>query len=119
MHWRQSDRPVPLPVQALDHATGYFMAATAIRAISRRLDEGFGTEARLSLARTAKLLTDNGAGDPSSLLLPETSADLSPIVEHTDWGDAWRLAPPTIVAGTPMQWACPARKLGSAEPAWH
>jgi hypothetical protein len=119
MHWRHSDRPVPLPVQALDHATGYFMAATAIRAVNRRLDEGFGTEARLSLARTAKLLTDGGDGDPSSFLLPETSADLSPIVEHTDWGDARRLAPPTAIAGAPMQWACPARKLGSAVPAWH
>jgi hypothetical protein len=54
MRWRQSDRPVPLPVQALDHATGYFMAGMAIRAITRRLDEGLRTEARLSLARTAK-----------------------------------------------------------------
>jgi hypothetical protein len=47
------------------------------------------------------------------------SADLSPIVEHTDWGDARRLAPPTAVAGAAMQWARPARKLGSAVPAWH
>jgi len=119
MHWRQSDRPVPLPVQALDHATGYFMAATAIRAVTRRLDEGVGTEARLSLARTAKLLADAGDGDPSSPLLPETSEDLSSIVEHTDWGDARRLLPPTAIAGTTMQWARPARKLGSAIPAWH
>ena len=118
-HWRQSDRPVPLPAQALDHATGYFMAATAIRAVTRRLDEGFGTEARLSLARTAKLLTDHGVGDPSSLLLPETSADFSPIIEHTDWGDARRLVPPTAVACAAMQWEWPARKLGSAVPAWH
>jgi hypothetical protein len=119
MHWQQSAKPVPLPVQALDHATGYFMAATAIRAVTRRLNEGFGTEARLSLARTAKLLTDGGDGNPSSPLLPETSEDLSPIVEHTDWGDARRLAPPIAVAGAAMQWARPARKLGSAVPAWH
>jgi hypothetical protein len=72
MYWQKSAKPVPLPVQALDHATGYFMAATAIRAVTRRLDEGFGMEAHLSLARTAKLLTDGGDGDPSSLLLPET-----------------------------------------------
>jgi hypothetical protein len=25
------DKPTPLPVQALDHATGYLMAAAAIR----------------------------------------------------------------------------------------
>jgi crotonobetainyl-CoA:carnitine CoA-transferase CaiB-like acyl-CoA transferase len=118
MRWCQSDRPVPLPVQALDHATGYFMAATAIRALTRRLDDGFGTEARLSLTRTAKLLMDDGDRDPSSLLLPETSADLGPTVEHTDWGDARRLAPPVAVAGAPIHWAIPARRLGSAVPAW-
>ena len=103
---------------ALDHATGYFMAATAIRAVTRRLDEGVGTEARLSLARTAQLLTESGPGDPSSPLMPETGADLSPIVEHTDWGDARRLAPPAAVVGAAMHWACPARKLGSAVAAW-
>jgi hypothetical protein len=59
IHWRRAAKPVPLPVPALDHATGYFMAA-AIRAVARRLDEGFGTEARLSLARTAKLRIDGG-----------------------------------------------------------
>jgi len=118
MRWSQSDRPVPLPVQALDHATGYFMAATAIRALTRRFDDGFGTVARLSLAGTAKLLLDNGDRDPFSLLLPETTADLSSTVEHTDWGDARRLAPPAAVAGVPMHWACPARKLGSALPVW-
>jgi crotonobetainyl-CoA:carnitine CoA-transferase CaiB-like acyl-CoA transferase len=119
MHWRHSDKPVPLPVQALDHATGYLMAAAAIRGLTRRLDDGFGTQARLSLARTAKLLTDHSDGDLSSLLLPETSADLSPTVEHTYWGEARRVAPPVAVAGAPMYWECPAQMIGSAVPAWH
>jgi hypothetical protein len=118
MRWRQVDRPVPLPVQALDHATGYFMAATAIRALTRRLDDGSGTQGLLSLARTAKLLMDDGDRDLSSLLPPETVADLSLTVEPTDWGDARRLAPAAAVAGAPMHWACPARKLGSEAPAW-
>jgi hypothetical protein len=118
MHWRHSDKPVPLPVQALDHATGYFMAATAIRALTRRLNDGVGTQARLSLARTAKLLTDHADGDLSSLLRPAASADLSPTVEHTYWGDAQRVAPPAAVAGAPMYWERPAQMLGSAVPAW-
>ncbi|MGT2481135.1 CoA transferase [Methylobacterium oryzae CBMB20] len=33
--WKQADRPVPLPVQALDHATGYLMAAAAVRGPDR------------------------------------------------------------------------------------
>jgi hypothetical protein len=118
MRWRQADRPVPLPVQALDHATGYFMAAMAIRAVTRRMDDGFGTEARLSLARTASLLTEADDAGPASLLAAETPADLSNVVEHTDWGDARRLAPPAAVDGAAMQWTLPARKLGSADPVW-
>ena len=118
MQWRQADKPVPLPVQALDHATGYVMAATAIRAVTRRLDDRIGTEARLSLARTAKLLTDGGAAGPSSPHAAETPAMLSSAVEQTDWGDAQRLAPPAAVTGVAMQWAHPARKLGSAAPVW-
>jgi crotonobetainyl-CoA:carnitine CoA-transferase CaiB-like acyl-CoA transferase len=119
MRWRQADRPVPLPVQALDHATGYFMAAMAIRGVTRRLDDGFGTEARLSLARTARLLTEAGDAGPSSPFVAETPADLSTVVEHTDWGDARRLAPPAVVDGVAMHWSQPARKLGSALAAWH
>lgn len=118
MRWKQADKPVPLPVQALDHATGYLMAATVIRAVTRRMDKGFGTEARLSLARTAKLLMDGGAAGPSSNPAPETSADISPLVEHTDWGSARRLAPPAVVVGAAMQWTRPAGKLGSSVPAW-
>lgn len=118
MLWRQADKPVPLPVQALDHATGYFMAAAAIRAVTRRLDEGSGTEARLSLARTAKLLTDADDARPSSPLVSETPADLSPFIEHTDWGNARRLMPPAAVAGVAMEWTQPARRLGSAVPEW-
>jgi hypothetical protein len=118
MAWRGSDKPVPLPVQALDHATGYLMAATAVRAVTRRLDEGAGTGGRLSLARTAKLLTDGGLAGASSPLGPETRADLSPAVEATDWGTAHRLLPPAAVAGAAMQWTQPARGLGSAQPAW-
>src|SRR5262249_13189705 len=30
------DRPTPLPVQALDHATGYLLAAAALRGLARR-----------------------------------------------------------------------------------
>ena len=118
MRWLRADKPVPLPVQALDHATGYLMAAVAIRGVTRRLVEGTGTEARLSLARTAKLLLDAGAADATAALSPETSADLSPTIEATDWGPAQRLNPPITIDSTPMHWDLPARKLGSSEPRW-
>lgn len=118
MRRRQSDKPVPLPVQALDHATGYLMAAVAVSAVRRRLAHGVGTRARLSLAGTAKLLSDMGWAPSKAALAPETAADLSPEIEKTDWGDARRLAPPATIDGIPMRWDRPARKLGSAAPAW-
>ncbi len=118
MRWRNADKPVPLPVQALDHATGYLMAAVAIRGVTHRLVQGNGTDARLSLARTAKLLVEAGADHDTTALAPETSADLLPTIEATDWGQAQRLNPPITIDGTPMLWEYPACRLGSAEPAW-
>jgi hypothetical protein len=109
---------VPLPVQALDHGTGYLMAATAISGVTKRLTQGTGLAARLSLARTAKFLVDAGSGHAAPPLGAETLADLAPAIEITDWGTAQRIVPPIAIAGTKMRWDHPARKLGSAEPRW-
>jgi crotonobetainyl-CoA:carnitine CoA-transferase CaiB-like acyl-CoA transferase len=118
MRWRQADKPVPLPVQALDHTTGYLMAATAIRGVRRRLTDGIGTQARLSLARTAKLLVDAGDGHSETAPAPETAADLAPAIEATDWGEARRINPPAVVQDAPMRWTIPAGRLRTAEAAW-
>lgn len=118
MKWRKADLPVPLPVQALDHATGYLMAALAIRGVTQRLRNGNGLEARVSLARTAKLLMDAGDAPDPSELAPETAADHSLTIEKTAWGDARRVRPPIHIDGTPMAWDYPANLLGSDKPAW-
>jgi hypothetical protein len=118
MRWRGAGQPVPLPVQALDHATGYLMAATAIRSLTERLRQGSGMEARLSLARTARLLLDEGHADQAPEPAPERDGDRGAAIETTDWGEARRLLPPITMAGAPMQWDRPARRLGSAEPRW-
>lgn len=118
MHWRQADQPVPLPVQALDHATGYMLAATAVRAVRQRLDTGCGTLARLSLARTAKLLGDLGSPAAQQALAVETPALQSPQIEETAWGAARRLLTPVAIDGIPMHWSLPASSLGSALPVW-
>ena len=121
--WRGADHPVPLPVQALDHATGYLLAATAVRGITERLRSGAALDGRLSLARTAKFLLDDAArpsgDDPSvAVFAPETPADRSPGIEQTHWGEARRLRPPARIEGAPMQWALPASELGSSAARW-
>ena len=56
MRWADAATPTPLPVQALDHATGYLTAAAVIVDLGRALRSGYGSVASLSLARTARVL---------------------------------------------------------------
>jgi len=112
------DRPTPLPVQALDHATGYLMAAAAVRGLRERLETGRGYEGRTSLARVAELLLSVPATAMAGNLTAADEADWSDGVEATDFGIARRLRSAITIAGTPLQWDSPARKLGSAPPTW-
>lgn len=115
--WKHADQPTPLPVQALDHATGYLMAASAIRLLTQRLKTGRGGSARLSLARTAKLLIEQGPGS-SEALRAEDTQDQNPLLEQTPWGPAHRLLVPVKISGTPLQWQLPATELGAHSPLW-
>ena len=116
--WQQAEKPTPLPVQALDHATGYLMAASALRLLTERLNTGRGGSARLSLARTAKLLIEHGPGT-SEALRAEDEPDKGSFLEQTPWGPAHRLQVPVKISGTPIQWALPATELGSHHPQWN
>ena len=116
--WMQADKPTPLPVQALDHATGYLMAASALRLLTERLNTRRGGSARLSLARTAKLLIEHGSGITEALRA-EDEQDQGLLVEQTPWGPAHRLQVPVKISGTPIQWALPATELGSHHPQWN
>lgn len=110
-----SKRPHPLPVQALDHATGYLCAAAAIDAWRERLG-GTVRNARLSLARTAVELMSTGPSDPGAPLPYADPALMIP--EDTPRGPGLRLPPGLQIAGTPMHTDVPARGLGSARARW-
>ncbi len=120
MQRRGADKPVPLPVQALDHATGYLLAAAALRGLTRRQLVGAGSQARLSLARTARLLADYPMpeGSEEAALGGEVAADLDPAVERTVWGPAHRLLAPLQVAGAPLRWDLAASPLRSSPARW-
>ncbi|MGJ8561127.1 MAG: CoA transferase [Litorimonas sp.] len=115
MTWKNSDSPVPLPVQALDFATGYLMAAAVIRALRGRIETGDALSARLSLARTSALLASVPADNDGTDFDPITEDDLSAEVEPTDWGPARRIRFPADIA---MGWSTPARRLHSDAPEW-
>lgn len=118
MRRQGAGQPTPLPVQALDHATGYLMAAAVVRALIARLNQGRILQARLSLARTAKLLTDAPAPAGQAPLAPTREDDFSPLLEQTEWGPARRYQPPVVVEGAPMRWSSPASSLGTASANW-
>jgi crotonobetainyl-CoA:carnitine CoA-transferase CaiB-like acyl-CoA transferase len=120
-----TDVPKPLPVQALDHATGYLLAAAAVLAWQRRLT-GVVHSVRASLARTAvelpprrDPLPDGGPssrdGTPGGVRTPAEDGDVR---EDTVWGPGYRLSTPLSIDGVPVNWNVPARGYGSAEARW-
>ena len=112
-----ADRPVPLPLQALDHAAGYLVAAAAVRGLRTRLLHGRGSVARLSLAQMAAVLIDGPAGSFDDKLANAHRFDAASR-EETAFGPLQRLAPPLDIAGAPQHWTRPANALGSSSATW-
>jgi crotonobetainyl-CoA:carnitine CoA-transferase CaiB-like acyl-CoA transferase len=86
----EGGRPAGLPAQALDHGSGYLLAAGVIDALLARRADGRGRDVSVSLARTATWLLDPGVPGggrdpehppPAALLLDAaTSHGRAPIV---------------------------------------
>jgi len=85
-------KPGALPAQALDHGTGYLLAAAILRG-------GRGAYVEASLARTAQWLLENGA--PAQPTLVEMD------------GDTYAQPP-----FGPTAWPAPARLWGTDPPQW-
>ncbi|WP_256977668.1 CoA transferase [Bordetella genomosp. 10] len=122
MAWRDARKPTPMPAQALDHGTGYLIAAAVLRGLAMRLERGVAVDARLSLARTAEALfglaeaAGEGAREQAGLQVRDSDFSAEP--EMTVWGPLQRAKPPLEIEGSPMRWDYPAGPLGAAEPAW-
>lgn len=113
-----ADKPVPLPVQALDHGCGYLIAAAVGRALTRRLTESAVSRIRVSLAGVAGLLwslprPDQADGPP----MPKPG-DFRLTDTRTAWGPARRVPLAGVIAGVPGRWEVEAGPLGRHEPAW-
>ncbi|GAB3620622.1 CoA transferase [Glutamicibacter endophyticus] len=106
--------PGALPVQALDHATGVMVAATAIGILRHRVD-GRSARARFSLARTAHELL--------SLPTPPASAtQRQSAVELRDTDSAFgalRYVPPALRwGGRRLNYLTPPPPVGSSAFTW-
>lgn len=102
-----TDGPKPLPVQALDHGTGYLLAAAALEGLNAR-QSGRVMSARLSLARTAHTLMQYPTDYDEDGAISLTDGDLNVAIEETSWGPARRVAPPLTVSGVAPAWQIPA-----------
>ncbi|MGW1768372.1 CoA transferase [Streptomyces sp. NPDC002073] len=108
-------RPGVLPAQALDHGTGYLVAAGVLRALA----DGGGRVLRFSLAGTASWL----CREVDSVAEPSGGAgaayDAGEWLRGADsaYGRLRYASPP--LAGAPADWARTPSRWGTDTPTWH
>lgn len=107
-------QPGALPIQALDHATGYGIAAAVLALLAERRDKGTGGAARLSLARTAEELfvLRPAAGTPDTLPAPGYR------FSDSAYGRLRFVDPPLMLDGGPLTYRSAPVPYGSSEPRW-
>jgi hypothetical protein len=111
------DRPVPLPAQALDHGTGYLLAAAVGVAVERLITVGRTSDIRMSLVGTANALMRRPVPDGLSAPRP-TFADIDTEATKTAWGRGRRVPVPGRIEGVPARWTIEAGPLGEDAPVW-
>ncbi|MGY4904754.1 CoA transferase [Streptomyces sp. 900116325] len=117
--------PGALPAQALDHGTGYLLAAGVLRALTEQHDDGGSRLLRLALGQTAHWLcggltrTQEPHGS-SETYSPSETYDPEKYLGSTDsaLGRLRHALPPVSFAGGPADWSCPPGRLGSDAPKW-
>ncbi|MGJ8527375.1 CoA transferase [Maritalea sp.] len=114
----QHVKPTPLPVQALDHATGYLVAAAVLSALAQSKLNGHASAARLSLARVAQMLTQTGGDHASGDVAELCNNDFIAEREQTHLGGAKRLKFPLKIDGVDFAWDVPAGSLRIAKANW-
>lgn len=108
-------KPGALPVQALDHATGYGLAAAVLGLLAERISSGRGGVARLFLARTAEEL--QGFAAPAEAIGGPLG---SPDFEYMDssHGRLRFVGPPLMADGVALTYTDPPVPYGSSGTAW-
>jgi crotonobetainyl-CoA:carnitine CoA-transferase CaiB-like acyl-CoA transferase len=96
--------PGALPAQALDHGTGYLLAAAVLRATAARARGEAPWNARLALAATARRLMRRPAraDEPAHVQDPEPFRVA--FRDDTDGPATWLIAPPGALDGEPLRW---------------
>ncbi|MFF9014346.1 CoA transferase [Streptomyces sp. NPDC014870] len=104
-----ADGPGALPAQALDHGTGYLLAAAVLRSLTEQDRDGGTRLVRLALAQTGHWLTHGLPGYSPERYLTETEGPLGRL-RHA-------LSPVSYEDG-PTGWSRPPGVAGTDTPEW-
>ncbi|TCO52463.1 CoA transferase [Actinocrispum wychmicini] len=109
------DPPLPLPLQFLDHGTGWLAAAAAIEALTRRITEGGSWRVRVSLARTGMWLDEMGRTETAG-----TEPEVDDLLAETDtsFGRITHIRIPGELPGSPPYWDRGPGIPGADPPEW-
>ncbi|MDX3236972.1 CoA transferase [Streptomyces sp. ME03-5709C] len=110
------DAPGTLPAQALDHGTGYLLAAGVLRSLTEQHRTGGTRLVRLALTQTAHWLIHDLAAAPGE----EEGFDAELGLTETDspMGRLRHALPPVSYEGGPENWTRPAGLWGTDAPVW-
>lgn len=112
--------PKELPMQILDHATGYLMAFGAMMARLRQAHQGGSWHVKVSLAQTGRWLRNLGRLE-NGLAAPDLKADdVLPFIEQSPsgFGALRGVRHAAVMSKTPAFWERPAMPLGSSIAEW-
>jgi crotonobetainyl-CoA:carnitine CoA-transferase CaiB-like acyl-CoA transferase len=109
--------PKALPMQILDHASGYLMAFAVAAAKVRQLQEGGSWHVRVSLAQTAQWLRSLGRVETGFTVPP---LDRTAFLESytSGYGNLLAVRPTPQLSRTPAHWSRPSMPPGTHAPVW-
>ncbi len=112
--------PKELPMQILDHVTGYLMAFGAMMGRLRQAREGGSWLVQVSLARTGQWLWSLGRVDGGLATLEPGKEAVAPLIEAmpSGFGELRAVRHAAILSATPAFWSRPAVPLGTHPPVW-
>ena len=114
-----TERPHPLPCQALDHGTGYLAAFGAMVALKRRVEEGGSWMVRVSLAQTGQWINKLGRVDGLSIVNPEEKSIAELLEIHpSPWGDISHVKSPEVMSETAPFWDTGPVPVGTHNASW-
>ncbi|MFM9938852.1 MAG: CoA transferase [Hyphomicrobiaceae bacterium] len=117
----QMQGPKELPAQALDHGSGYLMAAGALMALKRQREEGGSWLVRVSLAQTGHWFWKLGRLGDAGFKAPDPSLeDVADRIETapSGFGALSAVRHAAQLSATPPHWVLPSVPLGSHSPVW-